>query len=325
MTAATPVPDEPPMPRRMKAVEVRAFGGLDAMDYTDLPVPVPGPGQVLVRVHATDVGPWDAWIREGRSVLPQPLPLILGCDLSGTVAAMGPGVTGFAPGDAVFGVTDARFTGSYAEWAVAEASMIARKPARLSHVEAASVPVVATTAWQMLFDRARVTAGQRVLVLGGAGNVGLYAVQLAAWARAEVTATAVATQAAPVRARGAREVVDLRAGLPDGCDGRFDAVIDTIGGDVLDHAYRLVRPGGALVSAVAMPDQARAERHGIRAEFILVSVTTAGLDRLRELFEGEVLTPQVGEVLPLSQARLAHEMLAGRAHRPGKIVLLPGA
>ena len=164
-----------PAPRTMKAVEVRAFGGLEAMDYTDVPFPTPADGQVLVRVLAAGVGPWDALVREGRSDLRQPLPLVLGSDLSGVVEVLCPGVTGIACGDEVYGVANARFTGAYAEFAVAEAAMIARKPERLSHPEAASVPVVAITAWQMLFDHAHVESAQRVLVHGGAGNVGAYA------------------------------------------------------------------------------------------------------------------------------------------------------
>ena len=176
----------------MKAVRVHAFGDLDAMVYEDVPRPSPGPGQVLIRVAATGVGPWDAWIREGKSVLPQPLPLVLGSDLSGVVEEVGPGVTGFGLGDAVFGVTNARFTGAYAEHAVADAGMIARKPATLGDLEAASMPVVASTAWQMLFDHAAVEAGSRVLVHGGAGNVGAYAVQFARLAGARVVATAFA-------------------------------------------------------------------------------------------------------------------------------------
>ena len=170
----------------MKAVAIREFGGPDVLTYADVPVRSPGPGEVLVRVRASGVGPWDAWIREGRSALPQPLPLILGSDISGLVEATGLEVSGFVPGQSVFGVTNPRFTGGYAEFATVEARMIAPKPARLTDAEAASVPVIATTAWQMLFDHAGLQPNQRVLVLGGGGNVGAYAVRLAAWAGADV-------------------------------------------------------------------------------------------------------------------------------------------
>ena len=174
----------------MKAVRVHAFGGLDAMSYEDVPKPAPGSGQALIRVAAAGVGPWDAWVREGKSVIPQPLPLTLGAELSGVIEAVGPDTAGLRHGDQIFGVTNARFTGAYAEYAIAEAAMIASKPARLTDVEAASAPVVACTAQQMLFDHAGVQKGQAVVVLGAAGNVGGYAVQLAQLAEARVVAIA---------------------------------------------------------------------------------------------------------------------------------------
>jgi NADPH:quinone reductase-like Zn-dependent oxidoreductase len=142
------------------------------MILESVPRPDPGPGEVLVDVHAAGVGPWDGWIRAGKSALPQPLPLTLGSDLSGTVAAVGSGISELAIGDQVFGVTNTQFLGAYAEYAVASAGMLAKKPASLSYVEAASVPVVAVTAWQGLFEHARLEAGQTVVIHGAAGNVG---------------------------------------------------------------------------------------------------------------------------------------------------------
>jgi NADPH:quinone reductase-like Zn-dependent oxidoreductase len=307
----------------MKAVRVHAYGGLDALTYEDVLRPAPGPNEALVRVAAAGVGPWDAWVREGKSVLPQPLPLVLGADLSGTIEALGPQVTGLDLGDEVYGVTNARFTGAYAEYAVAGSTMIARKPMRLSHVEAASMPVVASTAWQMLSEHAQLQAGQRVLVLGAGGNVGSYAVQLARLAGAEVIATAFAPQADYVRSLGASTVIDPRTGSLGPFAQRIDAVIDTVGGDAAVQSFETLRPGGILVSAVAVPDQELAAQRGVRAVFILVSVTTAGLVQLAGLIEAGKLRTNIGEVLPLSDARTAHQMLAGRKHRSGKIVLVP--
>jgi NADPH:quinone reductase-like Zn-dependent oxidoreductase len=309
----------------MKAVRISAFGGIERIEYADVPRPTPGPGQVLVRVAAAGVGPWDTWVREGKSVLPQPLPLVLGSDISGTVAALARDVAGLRPGDAVFGVTNAGFTGGYAEYALAEAAMIAHKPSQLNHPQAASMPVVATTARQMLFDHARIAAGQRVLVLGGAGNVGGYAVQLAHAAGAEVIATAFLHQAERVLALGATSVLDPAVPWPKDLIGKIDAVIDTVGGAALTRAFDVVRTGGNVISAVAEPDLARAAGNGVHAAFILVSVTTADLELLAALVETGKLRVHVGEVLPLAEARRAHEMLAGRPHRPGKIVLVPAA
>src|SRR5882672_1888476 len=163
----------------MLAWRVHKFGPPEAMILERVPRPDPGPGEVLVDVHAAGVGPWDGWIRAGKSALPQPLPLTLGSDLSGTVAAVGSGISEMAIGDQVFGVTNTQFLGAYAEYAVASAGMLAKKPSSLSYAEAASVPVVAVAAWQGLFDHARLEAGQTVVIHGAAGNVGAYAVQLA--------------------------------------------------------------------------------------------------------------------------------------------------
>jgi NADPH:quinone reductase-like Zn-dependent oxidoreductase len=222
-------------------------------------------------------------------------------------------------------VTNARFTGAYAEYALAETGMITRKPPRLSHVEAASMPVAANTAWQMLFNHAQIGAGALVLVLGGNGNVGGFAVQLAHNVGARVIATASADQRDDVRSLGAEEVLDVNAGSWERVGGQVDVVIDTIGGQAAARSFDVLRPGGILVSPVAEPDREVAARRGVHAEFILVAVTAAGLTQLVDLIQGGKLRTRVGEVLPLSDARMAHEMLAGRKHRPGKIVLVPAA
>src|ERR1051326_8028857 len=172
----------------MKAARIHNFGGPEVIVVEDVPCPVPAAGEVLVRVAAAGVGPWDALIREGKSKVSPPPPLTLGSDLSGVVEETGPAVSQFNKGDEVYGVTNPQFVGAQAEYAVASATMIARKPLRLSHLEAASAPVVAVTAWQMLYDYAHVQARQTVLILGAAGNVGAYAVQLAANASLRVVA-----------------------------------------------------------------------------------------------------------------------------------------
>ena len=307
----------------MKAVRVHAFGGLDALVYEEVPRPQPGPGEVLVRVAAAGVGPWDAWVRAGKSVLPQPLPLTPGADLAGAVDAVGPEVAGFAPGDAVFGVTNARFTGAYAEYALCQAAMIAAKPSVLTDAEAASVPVVACTAYQMLSRHAALLPGQTVLVLGGAGNMGAFVVQLALHMGARVIATARDRDLDFLRSLGPVEAILASAPPPRPWVGHVDAVIDTVGGAALAGAFTWLRAGGVLVSAVETPDQDAAARHGVSARFILVDVTTADLRHLAGLFAAGQLRPRVGAVLRLAEVRLAHRMLEGAAHPPGKIVLIP--
>src|SRR5258705_954514 len=163
-----------PAPSSMKAWRVHEFGPPEAMIFETVPRPDPGRGEVLVKVHAAGVGPWDGWIRAGKSALPQPLPLTLGSDLSGEVAALGSGISELAAGDQVFGVTNPQFVGAYAEYAVASAGMLARKPGSLGYVEAASVPVISVPAWQGLFYPARLEAGQTGAIPGTPRNVGAY-------------------------------------------------------------------------------------------------------------------------------------------------------
>jgi NADPH:quinone reductase-like Zn-dependent oxidoreductase len=306
----------------MMAWRVHAFGPPTVLTFESVPRPGPGEGEVLVRVHAAGVGPWDGWVRAGRSVLPQPLPLTPGSDLSGIIEAVGPGVTGFAAGDEVFGVTNPRFVGAYAEYAVASAAMLAGKPRSLKHVQAASVPVIAVTAWQGLFEQAQLQLGQTVLVHGAAGNVGAYAVQLARRAGLHTIATAGNDDLAYVRSLGAEHVVDYRAQRFEDEVHEVDAVLDLVGGETQVRSFKVLRRGGRLVSAVSQPDQACAEEYGVRAEFFLVRVTTEHLSLLAGLLDDGELRTRVGAALPLARAREAHLMLEGEQAAPkGKIVL----
>lgn len=311
-----------PLPETMTAARVHQFGGPTAISLDEVPTPSPGKGEVLVKVSAAGVGPWDGWIRSGKSALPQPLPLTLGSDLSGVVASVGPEVTAFAVGDPVFGVTNPQFTGAYAEYALAAEGMIAPKPQSLTEAEAASVPVVAVTAWQALFDEARLEKGARVLIHGAAGNVGAYAVQFAKAAGLHATATVRAHDVDYVRSLGAEVVVDVQSARFEEQVRDVDAVIDLVGGDVQARSLEVMRPGAVLVSAVSAPDEAAAAAHGVKAGFFLVSVTTDRLNRIAALLESGALRTRVGVTLPLAAVREAHEMLDGsRPHPGGKIVL----
>ena len=305
----------------MKAVRVHRFGPPEVISLDDLPKPEPGRGEVVVRVKAAGIGPWDAVIRSGKSLLPQPLPLILGSDLSGEVDSVGAGVEKFKVGDEVFGVTNEHFSGAYAEYAVAKAEMLAPKPKRLNHTHAASVPVVAVTAWQMVFDLAQLSSGQAVLVHGGAGNVGGYAVQLAKRVGAMVIATASVENDSYVRRLGADGVIDYRAKRFEERVKDIDVVLDTVGGETLDRSYGVLKRGGIVVSAAAQPSRERAEQHGVRAFFFFVQVTTERLTTIGEMIDAGTLQSEVGEVLWLDEARKGHEMLEGMPHRRGKIVI----
>jgi NADPH:quinone reductase-like Zn-dependent oxidoreductase len=276
-------------------------------------------GEVLVRVAATGVGPWDALIREGKSkVSPRP-PLTLGSDLSGEVKLIGDGVIQFKAGDEVYGVTNEQFCGANTEYAIASARMLARKPHNLSHVEAASVPVVAVTAWQMLFDYAQVVAGQTVLILGASGNVGAYAMQFAKSAGLRIVATSSAGDMNEVKRLGAEIVVDYHAKDFQEAIPPVDAVIDMAGGATRERSWRRLKPGGILVSVVSTDPLPL--REDVRSVFFYVEVTTARLEIVTGLFESGKLSANIGSVLPLEDARMAHEMLTGAPHRRGKIVL----
>jgi NADPH:quinone reductase-like Zn-dependent oxidoreductase len=305
----------------MKAAIIRQFGPPIEIVTADVARPDPAAHEILVRIMAAGVGPWDALVREGKSATAPSVPLVLGSDLSGVVEATGTGVSNLKPGDAVFGVANEKFTGGYAEFASAPAGMLARKPVTLDFVSAASVPVVAVTAWQMLFEYGHAAAGQKVLVHGAAGSVGSYAVQLATNAGLHVIATAAERDAEYVRGLGAETVLDYTtARFEDGLNS-VDIVIDTQGGEVRDRSLSVLSPTGMLVSVHSpIPDDI-ARRYGSRAVFFIVEVSTARLDKIRELLDAGRLRTDVGTVLPLGAARLAHEMLAGAPHNRGKIVL----
>ena len=306
-------------PRTALAANVHAFGGPDVIRIEETLVLQPGARQVLVRVQTAGVGPWDGWIRAGHSALPQPLPLTLGSDLSGVVVALGSAVTDLASGDEVFGVTNARFTGAYAQYALAERGMITRRPADLGALEAASFPVIASTALQML-EHAGAAPGQKLLIHGATGSVGGYAVQLAQMMSVSFAATARAADAAALDALGVTDRIDLATGGPP----IFDAALDLVGGVTQAELLGRVRNGGRLISAVAPPDAKLAGERAIDARFILVDVNSAALDRLAEGHLRGELRARIGEVLPLFEARRAHEMLEGRAHSSGKIMLQVG-
>src|SRR5215510_7494364 len=236
----------------MKAARVLRFGPPSEITNDDVPQPEPGAGQLLVRVKAAGVGNWDALIREGKVEL-QPLPIILGSELSGIVEAIGSEVSGFKVGDEVYGATNEQFSGAYAEYALPLARMIAQKPKTLNFIKAASAPVVTVTAWQMLFDYAHVTAGQTVLIHGAAGNVGGYAVQLASQAGLHVIATAASTDLEYVRGLGAERILDFRRERFEDSLAGVDFVLDTLGGDTQQRSLRVLKPGGILHTASESP------------------------------------------------------------------------
>lgn len=303
----------------MKAIRITRFGGPEVVEVQDIAVPSPGRDEVLVRVYAAGVAPWDAIIREGRSKVSPPPPLTLGSDLAGVVERVGDGVTGLRVGDSIYGVTNPQFVGAQAEYAVSKSNTIALKPGVLADLEAASAPVIAVTAWQMMFEHAQSKRGDTVLIVGAAGNVGAYAVQMAVSSGATVIAVARRKDEDFLRKLGANGIAHL-----DGPDvmrelPQVDTILDLVGGEALQQAGTALKRHGKLISVVSQ--QSLPNRTDVDPVFFYADVTAARLQTLNEMFERGSITARVGSVLPLQEARRAHEMLAGAPHERGKIML----
>ncbi|MFD5148689.1 NADP-dependent oxidoreductase [Streptomyces sp. NPDC058401] len=304
----------------MRAIVVSQWGGPEVLTETEQDRPEPAVGEVLVRVHAAGVNPVDWKTRAtGGLISWGPVPAV-GWDVSGTVEAVGPGVTVFQPGDEVFGMP--RFphqAGAYAEYVTAPARHFARKPASIDHVRAAALPLASLTAWQALTDTADLRAGQRVLVHAAAGGVGHFAVQIAKALGAYVIGTASAPKHEFVRSLGADEVIDYRTTAFEDAVADVDVVIDAIGGDYGPRSLKVLRPGGHLITLTS-PDQVPADAEGFRTGWTLVEPDYAGLRAVAALVEEGKLRPAVDTVLPLAEAAKAHE-IGEQGRTTGKIVL----
>jgi NADPH:quinone reductase-like Zn-dependent oxidoreductase len=307
----------------MMALRAHARGGPEQLVYEQAPAPSAGPGEVLIAVHAAAITfaelTWDLeWTtRDGRDRTP----VIPSHEMSGIVAGLGAGVAGLAVGDEVIGLTDFDRDGAAAEYVVIPGASLAAKPASLSHVAAATLPLAALTAWQALMDHAALQAGEQVLVQGGAGGVGIFAVQLAAILGGHVTATGRSTDADFVRDLGADRFISAQAGRPSQVPGGFDVVIDTVGGAVLDGSYGLLREGGRLVTLGGPPNQELAGRYEVHAMFFVVEPDVSELARLAELAGAGRLRPVISQTFPLADGQKAFQSGAG-PRRPGKTVLV---
>ncbi|MFD9266502.1 NADP-dependent oxidoreductase [Streptomyces goshikiensis] len=304
----------------MRAVVVSQWGGPEVLTETETDRPEPGMGEILVRVHAAGVNPVDWKTRESGGLIPWgPVPAV-GWDVSGTVEAVGGGVTLFQPGDEVFGMP--RFpqqAGAYAEYVTAPARHFARKPGGIDHVGAAALPLAALTAWQALVDTAGLLAGQRVLVHAAAGGVGHFAVQIAKARGAYVIGTASAGKHELLRELGADEVIDYRSTAFEDAVSDVDIVIDAIGGEYGERSLKVLKAGGHLVTLPG-PDGVPAEAPGVRTGWTLVEPDYRGLVEIAALVEAGSLRPVIDTVLPLAQAAKAHE-IGEQGRTTGKIVL----
>lgn len=313
--AASPLPV-------MLALHQTTLGGPDVLRLTELPRPAPGPGQILVAVHAAGLNPTDFKHRALSIFLPPP-PLTLGWDVSGTVVETGPGVTLFQPGDEVFGMLPyPSGAGSHAEYVTGPTRAFVAKPTEIDHIQAAALPLAALTAWQALVDTARLRPGQRVLIHAAAGGVGHLAVQIAKERGAHVTGTASAPKHAFLRKLGADACIDHRTEDFTDTEERYDVVLDTLGGQTATRSVGVLRPGGILISLVPGADDtpAAAEKAQVRAATLIVEHDQAGMRAIADLAARGRLRPHVSATFPLAEGARAHA-LGETGRTTGKLVL----
>lgn len=311
------------MPHTMKAVTLDRYGDPDVLTLAEIPRPAPGPREALLRVQAAALNPVDYKTRAGGSLASQykNFPVVLGWDVAGVVEELGPGASGLAVGDPVYGMIRFPEEGrAYAEYATTPVDHVAAKPESLSPVEAAAVPLAALTAWQALFEGLDLQPGQTLLVHAAAGGVGHFAVQLAKWKGARVIGTASAGNADFVRGLGADEVIDYKATPFEKAVQGVDAVLDSLGRDVQERSYAVLRPGGRLITIVgALPVPQAAEERGITGRRIVVYPSALQLREIAGLFDAGKLRVEVSRTYSLSEAPAAHRQLES-GHTRGKIV-----
>lgn len=301
----------------MKAVVIKQYGNNDVVDYTDVDRPVPGPSEVLVRVHAAGVNPVDWKIRGGLGQrMGLSLPIHLGGEIAGTIEELGDDVSNFKPGDTVYGIIP---TGGFADYAIARADDLAHKPANLDFMDSAAIPLGALTAWQAMFDLAKLQSGQKLLITNSSGGVGSLAVQLAKAKGAHVTAMGSASNEDYIRSLGADRFIDYTTQPFDTMAKDIDVVFDTVGGETFDKAFLPLKKGGFLVTAVAFPAD-EADRYGVGAARVFCKANAQQLVSIRQLVEAGQLKATVATVLPLAEIKQALDLSeAGRTR--GKIVL----
>jgi NADPH:quinone reductase-like Zn-dependent oxidoreductase len=309
--------------KMMTALRAHTRGGPEQLAIEHVPIPHAGPGEVLVAVHAAAITfaelDWDlTWTtRDGTDRTP----VIPSHEVSGTIAELGDGVTGFAVGDEVYGLIDFDRDGAAAEFAVVPADALTLKPRSVSHTEAAALPLAALTAWQALIDHAGLQTGERVLIHGGAGGVGVYAVQIAHNLGAHVVATDAPSHVDFLRGLGAGHVIDFTSERFVDVVSDLDVVLDTVGGRTLEQSFSVLRPGGRLVTLGAPPPPGAADEHKVRAVFFVVKPDQDELRQLASMVDEFALTPVVSQTYPLTEGREAYES-GGLPRLPGKTVLV---
>jgi NADPH:quinone reductase-like Zn-dependent oxidoreductase len=306
----------------MKAIRIHDYGGPEVLRYEDAPRPRVQNGEVLIRVHAAGVNPLDWKVRAGdlKTFIQHKLPMIPGWEVSGVVAEVGVGVSQFKKGAEVFAMADPTRDGAYADYIAVHATALGLKPKSLHHMRAAATPVSVLTAWRSLFDLGQLEPGQRILIHGGSGVVGHFAVQLAKWKGAYVLATASTENQRLLRKLRADKAIDYTTQKFEDVARNIDIVLDTIGGETQERSWLVLKKGGLLISLVQPPSKEKADRLGLHGMMCRVQPDGGQLSRIAKLIDSAKLSPMIDRILPLSEARRAHE-LSENGHVHGKIVL----
>jgi NADPH:quinone reductase-like Zn-dependent oxidoreductase len=306
----------------MKAVVIHEYGGPEVLKYEDVPRPEPQPDQILVRVIAAGVNPVDGMIRSGMFAKngKRAFQIILGGDIAGVIEKVGSKITKFKVGDPVFAYVSLDSGGGYAQYALVTEREAAPKPKSLTYVEAAAVPIVALTAWQALIDTAKLNTGQTVLIHGGSGGVGTFAIQISKARDAKVIATASTANQDFLKQLGADVAIDYTKQKFEDIAKDVDVVLDSIGKDTLARSYGVVKKGGIIVSLVARPNESELEKHGVRGEALSVDPNSDELTEIGKLIDDKKIKVIVSQTFPLSEAIKAQQQVA-TGHNRGKIVL----
>ena len=306
----------------MKAIVVHGYGGPDVLKFEDTPRPEPNANEVLIRVMAASINPVDVAIRKGylKQFTGDKFPLILGMDASGVIENIGANINKFKVGDPVIAFFTLGGEGGYAQYVLATEDEIARKPEAITFEQAAAVPAAGSTAWKALIETGDLEAGQTVLIHGGSGGVGHFAIQIAKARGAKVIATASAANQEFLKQMGADVVVDYMKQKFEDVAKDIDLVLDSVGEDTLKRSYGVVKKGGMIVSIVDDCDPKELAAHGIRGTTIRTEPNAKTLEELARLIDAKKITPVLSQVFPFSEVAKAHEQIATR-HTRGKIVL----
>ena len=313
------------MQATMKAAVLPEHGGPDNFEIQTVPQPSPKEDEVLVRVMAAGVNPVDAYVREGMSgeAGSDAGKMIIGSDIAGVVEKIGGKIMKFKPGDAIYAYLPVSRGGAYAEFAIAKEGEMAIKPKNIDFVKAAAVPLAATTAWQALVDTAKIRKGQRVLIHGGSGGVGSFAVQIAKARGCKVIATASTANQDLLKQLRVGQSIDYSKTRFQSAVKDVDVVLNCVGADTLRDSYGIVKRGGTIVSITTEPDTAECASHGLTCARIMAHPDAMVLEEMTRLIEANAVSPIVSQTFPLSDVAQAHRQIESR-HTRGKIILKIG-